>query len=218
VGDPRELLEARARFLALGLYEPIADAVAAALPTERPLAILDSGAGTGYYLQHVLSHSPIAHDPLAADASQAAVAMSVAATGSCGLVADVWRPSPVRDSRADAILCVFALRNPAEFARILRPSGTLVVVTPATEHLAELRAAGLLIGMQHDKLARLDESLAGHFDLERRDSLRYEIDLSTAAAADLTTMGPSGHHDTAGAWKGGTVTVSVDCSVFTPRP
>ena len=40
------------------------------------------------------------------------------------------------------------------------------------------------------------------------------INLSAAAAADLTTMGPSGHHETTGAWTGGSVTVSVDCSVF----
>ena len=191
--------------------------MAAALPSDRPLAILDSGAGTGYYLRHVLTRSPVAHDALAADASVAAVAMSVAATGSCGLVADVWLPSPVRDARADAILCIFAPRNPAEFARILRPGGTLVVVTPAAEHLAELRAAGLLIGMQHDKLAKLDASFGGHLDLAHRDRLTYEIDLSAAAAADLTTMGPSGHHETSGSWTGGTVTVSVDCSVFRPR-
>ena len=213
-GDPRELLEARARFLALGLYEPIADAVADALPRGRSLSILDSGAGTGYYLQHVLSHSPGTVDALAADASQAAVAMSVAATGSCGLVADVWRPSPVRDARADVILCIFAPRNPAEFARILRPGGMLLVVTPTAEHLTELRAARLLIGMQDDKLAKLDSSLAGPFDHDRRDGLSYQIDLSAAAAADLTSMGPSGHHGTAAPWSGGTATVSVDLSVY----
>ena len=207
----------RARFLALGLYTPIADAVAAALPTDRPLAILDSGAGTGYYLQHVLSRAPAPHDSLAVDASTAAVAMSVAATGACGLVADVWRSSPVRDARADAILCVFAPRNAAEFARVLRSDGTLVVVTPASDHLAELRDAGLLIGMQSDKLAKLDESLQPHFTLGTRSGLRYEIDLSPAAAADLTGMGPSGHHEAAGPWQGGTATVSVDVSSFTPR-
>ena len=217
IGDPRELLEARARFLSLGHYQPIADAVAAALPTNRPLAILDSGAGTGYYLQRVLRHSPTPQAPLAADASQAAVAMTVAATGSCGLVADVWRPSPVRDQRADAILCVFAPRNPAEFARILRPGGVLIVVTPSDDHLVELRQAGLLIGMQPDKLAKLDESLANGFELAQRDHLRYEIALDAAAAADLTAMGPSGHHETTGTWNGGTVTVSVDLSAFRLR-
>ena len=214
LGDPRPLLEARARFLALGLYEPIADAVADTLPPGRPLAILDSGAGTGYYLQHVLTRSPIAHDPLAADASVAAVTMSVAATGSCGLVADVWRPSPVRDSRADAILCVFAPRNATEFARILRPRGALVVVTPTPEHLAELRAAGMLIGMQSDKLARLDESLAGHFAIDDRRRVSYQIELDPSAAADLTGMGPSGHHESVGVWNGGLATVSVDVSLY----
>ena len=217
VGDTRPILEARARFLALGHYEPIADAVAAALPTGRLLSIIDSGAGTGYYLQHVLSRSPGAVESLAVDASAAAVTMSVASTGSCGLVADVWRPSPVRDARVDVILCVFAPRNASEFARVLRADGTLVVVTPASDHLTELRAAGLLIGMQPDKLARLDDSLEKHFTLAQRDTLRYEIGLSPAAAADLTGMGPSGHHEPVGAWHGGSVTVSVDVSSFRAR-
>jgi 23S rRNA (guanine745-N1)-methyltransferase len=216
-GDPRALLEARARFLALGHYEPIADAVAAALPPSGPLSVVDSGTGTGYYLAHVQKHRSNHVDALAVDASQAAVAMSTAAAGSCGLVADVWRPSPIRSARADAVLCVFAPRNPAEFARILRADGTLVTVTPASDHLTELRAAGLLLGMQPDKLARLDDSLRPFFDLTARSSLRYEIPLSAAAAADLTGMGPSGHHERSGTFEGGTATVSVDCSVFTVR-
>lgn len=214
-GDPRELLDARARFLDAGHFESIADAVAAALPTATPLSILDSGAGTGYYLRHVLSRSPGPHDALASDASQVAVAMSVAATGSAGLVADVWRPSPVRDSRADAILCVFAPRNPDEFARILRPGGRLVVVTPTERHLQQLRRAGLVIGMQDGKRERLDAALEPRFELAERAETTYEIDLDARAARDLTTMGPSGHHDARGDWPGGTVTVSVECSVFT---
>jgi 23S rRNA (guanine745-N1)-methyltransferase len=213
-GDPRELLEARARFLGAGHFEPIADAVAAALPTTTPLSILDSGAGTGYYLRQVLSRSPGPVDALATDASSAAVAMSIAATGSAGLVADVWRPSPVRDSRADVILCVFAPRNPAEFARILRDDGRLIVVTPTGAHLRELREAGLVMGMQDDKRDRLDAAVASQFDLLERTETSYTIDLDAAAARDLTTMGPSGHHDTSGTWPGGAVTVSVDCSVF----
>ncbi len=216
VGDTRPILQARARFLTLGLYEPIADAVVTALRADRAISILDSGAGTGYYLQHVLDRTGSV-DALASDASQAAVAMSVAATGTCGLVADVWLPSPVRDARADAILCVFAPRNPAEFARVLRADGTLVVVTPASDHLAELRAAHLLIGMQPDKLSRLDESLLPHFTLAERAALRYKIELSPAAAADLTGMGPSGHHEPLGVWQGGSATVSVDVSSFRVR-
>jgi 23S rRNA (guanine745-N1)-methyltransferase len=140
--------------------------------------------------------------------------MSVTATGSPGLVADVWRPSPVRDSRADTILCVFAPRNPSEFARVLRDGGRLIVVTPAATHLSELRAAGLLIGMQEGKRARLDTAFAAQFELVDRTELTYSIELDSAAAHALTMMGPSGHHEVRGTWAGGEVTVSVDCSVF----
>lgn len=182
-----------------------------------PLAILDSGAGTGYYLRHVLTHSPIAHDPLASDASAAAVSMTIAATGAAGLVADVWQPSPVRSARADVVLCIFAPRNPSEFARVLRDDGTLVVVTPANDHLTELRTAGVIMGMHDDKLASLDSSLDSLFTLTSRERVHYRMELSSADASDLSAMGPSGHHEPAGSWPGGSVTVSVDCSAFSVR-
>ena len=143
--------------------------------------------------------------------------MSVAATTACGLVADIWAGLPVRDERADVILCVFSPRNAAEFRRILRPDGRLLVVTPTAGHLAELRAAGLLIGIRERKRELLDESLAGEFILERRTSVEFQMALDNEAAADLTTMGPSGHHRLAGAWPGGPVTASVELSEFSVR-
>ena len=208
LGDPRELLEARAAFLAEGHYQPIAEAVSSTLPT-GPLSILDAGTGTGYYLAQTLADHP-GSDALALDASAAAVALSAAKTRSPGLVADTWQPLPVRDDRADVILCVFAPRNAAEFARVLRPGGTLVVVTPRAGHLHELRAAGLVIGMQEDKLERLTSSLEGHFARTNLVELEYTVDLDTTSARNLTTMGPSGHHEATGAWPGGPVTVGVD--------
>ena len=37
---------------------------------------------------------------------------------------------------------VFAPRRPSELARVLRPSGVVVVVSPGDDHLAELREPG----------------------------------------------------------------------------
>jgi 23S rRNA (guanine745-N1)-methyltransferase len=179
--------------------------------------VVDSGTGSGYYLAQVQSQRSDPVHALAVDASQAAVAMSVAATGSSGLVADVWRPSPIRSARADAVLCVFAPRNPAEFARVLRADATLVTVTPASDHLTELRAAGLLLGMQPDKLSKLDNSLDPHFDLAHRTALRYTVKLDADTASDLTSMGPSGHHEITREWPGGSVTVAVDVSTYKPK-
>lgn len=215
-GDTRQILEERARFLLLGHYQPIMDAVAASIPPSPSLSVLDAGSGTGHYLANVLSASPDRRG-LALDASSPAVAMSVATARSPGLVADTWKPMPVRTARADVILCVFAPRNAEEFARILAPEGLLVVVTPAADHLAELRAAGLVIGMHPDKLEALERGLQEQFTLATHLPVSFAMDLDAGSAASLVGMGPSGHHERSGAWSGGVVTASVDLTVWRPR-
>jgi 23S rRNA (guanine745-N1)-methyltransferase len=45
---------------------------------------------------------------------------------------------PLADACADLMLDIFAPRNGAEFHRVLRPGGALLVVTPHPDHLAEL--------------------------------------------------------------------------------
>jgi len=215
-GDTREILEARAQFLDLGFYRPIMDAVAASIPSSPSAHVLDAGSGTGHYLAHVLSaHSD--RRGLALDASSLAVAASVARAHSPGLVADTWRPLPVRTGRADVILCVFAPRNAAEFARILAPAGSLVVVTPGASHLAELRAAGLAIGMQADKLDALTISLDPEFERASHVHVAFSMDLDSRQAGLLTAMGPSGHHEARGRWSGGTVSADVDVTVWRAR-
>ncbi|MFR0656994.1 class I SAM-dependent methyltransferase, partial [Pantoea sp. SIMBA_079] len=70
--------------------------------------ILDAGAGTGYYLRAALAAVPSAAG-LALDLSPQAVARAVRSSGRVdGVVADTWRPLPVRSSIADAVLDVFA--------------------------------------------------------------------------------------------------------------
>lgn len=214
-GDPREILEARAQFLDLGYFRPIMDAVAASIPPSPSATVLDAGSGTGHYLAHVLSTGPDRRG-LALDASSPAVAASVVRAHSPGLVADTWRPLPVRTGRANVILCVFAPRNATEFARILRADGTLVVVTPGPSHLTELRQAGLVIGIQPDKREALEVTLRGTFDRESRTPVLFSMDLDAVHAALLTGMGPSGHHERSGEGSGGTVTADVDVTVWRP--
>lgn len=223
-GDSREILEQRARFLALGHYSPVAELIAELVPTGPGQSILDSGCGTGYYLTELMARRT-GWQALALDVSPDAVAMSVRAAGgtTTGVVSDVWQPLPVRDDRVDVVLCVFAPRNAAEFARVLRATGHLVVVTPAEDHLVQLRDSGRLIGIQPDKLAHLDAGLADRFRLEERRSVRYDVRLDAAAVSSLAGMGPTGHHghQAAGTPTPGaattTVTVAVDVSSYRPR-
>ncbi|MCW2810820.1 MAG: rRNA guanine-N1-methyltransferase, partial [Friedmanniella sp.] len=93
----------------------------------------------------------------------------------------------------DLVLSVFAPRHPAEFARVLRPHGQLVVLAPTPEHLQELRAPLGLLEVEEGKQDRIASSLHGFVPVGEADC-RYRVTLDHAAVLDLVLMGPSAFH------------------------
>ena len=80
--------------------------------------ITEVGAGTGYYLSHVLD-SVASTRGIGIDVStHAAELLAVCHPRVGAVVADVWSRLPIRDASVDAITVVFAPRNATEFARI----------------------------------------------------------------------------------------------------
>ncbi|WP_433338994.1 methyltransferase domain-containing protein [Spirillospora sp. CA-294931] len=155
---------------------------------------MDAGAGTGYYLSGVLDRVPGAVG-LAMDISKHAARRAARAHPRAGaVVADLWRPLPVRTGAVDAIVNVFAPRNAPEFHRVLGRGGALLTLTPSVRHLGPLVEALGLISVDEHKDDRLEASLAGHFALESREGLDVEVALDHAEAATLVGMGPSAHH------------------------
>ena len=196
IGDSAAMLDARDSFLAAGWYEPLQAAIRAVISAEHPRRILDVGCGTGYYLRAALPPDEDVR-ALGMDLSPTAVSRTIRSHDRVdGLVADVWSPLPVQGAAVDVILNVFAPRNAAEFHRVLRPGGLLLVVVPRPTHLRELRRAGLAVEMQADKAAHLEASLAAWFALENAQHLEQIVALSAAEVASLIGMGPSSHHAT----------------------
>ncbi|GAA3310311.1 hypothetical protein GCM10020219_015760 [Nonomuraea dietziae] len=155
--------------------------------------MVDAGAGTGYYGAAVLDALPEATG-LAFDISKHAVKRAARAHPRMGaFVADVWRPLPIGDAVADVVMDVFAPRNGPEFARILRPGGRLVVVTPAKEHLSPLVEELDLLSVDEAKEHRVAESLRGFGEVDTR-AVRFEMPLSRADVAKVVKMGPSAWH------------------------
>lgn len=228
VGDTREMLDARARLLGSGLFQPIVDAIAQAAVAvsvdDSPARIVDLGCGTGYYAARVAEVLP--GTVLAADRSPIAVRLATRSIPrASGVVLDLWKPLPLRDAVADIALNVFAPRNPSEFARILSPQGRLIVVVPTPVHLQELRHAGALLDIPEGKAERVvDQFTAVGLSLHHRTAVEYTRDASAATRAELAGMGPSAHHvaslestsqmDDRGARSA--VTISVDVLVFRP--
>lgn len=199
--DSAAMVASRFTFLGDGHYRPLAQTLAAAVVPHLPAegaAVLDSGTGTGHYLREIL-------DTAAADGREvSAVGMDISKFAlrraarlnpeAVNLVWDIWQPFPVASNSVDAVTVVFAPRNPAEFARILRPTGVLAVVTPRPGHLAGIAAVSGMLGIEEGKEERLAEAMAGHFEPEHSLDVDIPLELTRAAAVDLAFMGPAGHH------------------------
>ncbi|NBE81312.1 putative RNA methyltransferase [Micromonospora rubida] len=237
VGDTAEMVAARADFLSAGHYDLISTALAAAatqavehLVGARAVGayplVVDAGAGTGRHLAAVLAALPDAAG-LALDVSKPALRRAARAhPRAAAALADTWQRLPLADAATAVLLNVFAPRNGAEFHRVLDPAGSLLVVTPAEDHLTELVGALGLLRVDPAKADRVAESLGGHFTPATSTAHRRELALTGPEVATLVGMGPSAWHtDPAGLAarvaalpEPVRVTVAVRLAVWRPTP
>ena len=192
-GDTAAMVAAREAFLGAGHYAPIAAALARAVP-DAAETVVDLGAGTGYYLAAVLDAQPRAHG-MALDISKFALrraARSHPRTGA--VVCDAWRPLPLRDGAASVVLNVFAPRNGPEIRRVLRPGGTLLVVSPTSRHLAELVGELGLLAVDGRKQERLTATLGPQLESQGGSEHTFPMELDHAAVRTVVDMGPSAWH------------------------
>lgn len=213
-GDTAAMVEARAAFLAGGHFA----AVTAALARHATAGlVVDVGAGTGHHLAAVVGADPSAVG-LALDVSKPALRRAARAHPRVGAVlADAWGPLPIKDGAAALVLDVFAPRHSAEFRRILRPDGRLVVVTPTPRHLAELVEPLGLIRVDPAKEEQLAAALDADFTVARRTVVEDALDLDPAAAAQAVAMGPSAWHGKVAPAERVRATLSVDVTTYAVR-
>ncbi|WP_353735614.1 methyltransferase domain-containing protein [Gordonia sp. (in: high G+C Gram-positive bacteria)] len=205
--DTSTMVAARERVHGAGAFDPVAAAVAEIVSaviaeTVGPAGpvhpygpvVADIGCGTGHYLAAVLDARPDARG-IGIDLSKSCARATVRShIRSAAVVADAWSGLPIRSSSVAAVLSVFSPRNVADFARILRPGGVVVTVTPEPGHLAELAGPMDMLRIAEDKDARLDADMAAQFEPPSARSLTYRVDASAALVADLVAMGPTAFH------------------------
>ncbi|MEO8221841.1 MAG: putative RNA methyltransferase, partial [Specibacter sp.] len=217
--DTAAMVNARDAFLDAGHYRDLSTALAkqveAALPpTAQRVLLVDAGTGTGYYLQQILA-ALTANAGETSDGPESGLerrgARSLDAVGldiskfalrraarrnphAANIVWDLWRALPLGANTADVVLVIFAPRNASEFARILKPGGSLIVVTPQPTHLGEIAEVAGLLTIQEEKEAALSQSMASHFSLVRSEEVVRPLDLAPADVGNVALMGPAGHH------------------------
>lgn len=211
--DTPAMVAARGRFLEGGHYAPIADALRDAVAGAG--VVVDAGAGTGYYLAQALPEGALG---VAADISTAAAKVAARQPGRIGvIVADTWAGLPLADGCADAVLAVFAPKNAPDFARIVRPGGVLLTITPTPRHLAEARTRFGLLGIDADKDDKLDRATADFFEPPQRSVIETSLQLDGAALGDVVGMGPNAFHAHDDASDAMRVTLSVELARYRRR-
>lgn len=195
--DTAPMVAAREEFLAAGHYAPLAEQVRAAAG-DGPGPVVEMGAGTAYHLARVLQARPSSVG-LAVDVSVPACRRAARAHPRAGaVVADAWAGLPLQDGCADVVLVVFAPRGMAELARVLAPGGRLVVLTPAADHLGELREPLALMDLDPRKDERLRERADPWFAPYEVSATRYTVRLDRGDVVRLAAMGPNAFHTDAG--------------------
>ena len=200
-GDATEMVRARRGFLGRGYYRSLLEALAAQAGVHLAAigggAVLDAGCGEGYYLGGLSALLPpgAANCRLGLDVSRDAIRRAARRyPGASWVVADMRARLPFPDGAFAVLLDVFAPRNPAEFARVLASGGLLLDAAPGPAHLAELRAALPLLGIEPEKQAHIVARFAGAFTPLETIALDYEVTLPPDAVAEPLTMSPAYRH------------------------
>ena len=190
-GDSKAMVQARRELLEQGYYEPLAQVLADTVLAQGEQAVLDAGCGEGYYLRYLVEQAEKNGTDLsmaALDISKWAVQAAAKRDKRLSWMVASNNSIPLDDNSVDTILCVFGFPVEAEFKRVLKPGGRLIMVDPTGDHLKELKAiiySG--IKTKSDNLPVNSEywSLAS----EQRVTFQFELN-NNQAVQNLLTMTP----------------------------
>ena len=172
-GDAEESIAAREELLQRGLGAGVLEAVARHAVAGRTV---DVGCGGGALLAR-LAQSPLAHELYGVDLSGAAVQRAARRRCATIVVANADRGLPFQDRSMDLVTSIDARRPVAEMARIVKPTGRVIVVVPAADDMAELRAQ--VLGRAEDLPggAALEAEFATAFDCCARERVEERVRL-----------------------------------------
>ena len=198
-GDSKEMVAARRRFLNSGAYQPIAEAVSratlAGLPTSA--SCLDAGCGEGYYLRQLAAAVGERQNLaiLGVDISKWAVLAAAKQDRRPAWLVGSNANLPVQSATLDRVLCLFGFPAYAEFARVLKPGGQLLMVDPGPDHLRELRQI-IYPTLKPERTATAP--VPAGFSPLPGEAVRFSLELAGAGPiADLLAMTPHLHRASA---------------------
>jgi 23S rRNA (guanine745-N1)-methyltransferase len=181
-GDTADAVAARRRLHDRGITEPLLRGIGEAMAANSNDVILDAGCGDGFYLGSLARQLRFhAHG---VDISTQAIDAAARRYRECQwIVANADRFLPYADQSFSMVLSITGRMNVAEFRRVLKTDGRLVVALAAPDDLRELRSRSGEDG--RDRVARTVEAFAGKFHLIDQRRVTTTADLDSSGVHDV---------------------------------
>lgn len=177
-GDTAEAVGARRRLHDRGVTQPLLQAISEMGATSSGDVVLDAGCGDGFYLGSLARQTGF--DAHGVDISIPAVDAAARRYPECEwIVANADRFIPYQSESFSLVLSITARMNAAEFRRVLREDGRLLVALAAPDDFVELRGTG------RDRVDRTIETFANEFRLADRRRVTTAAELDAAAVQDV---------------------------------
>jgi len=220
-GDSADAVRARARLRAGRVEREFVERIAGLVEAGVGDAVVDVGCGDAVHVAAVVTRTGCEGHGL--DISLPAIERAAKLHPRLSLiVGNADRTLPYAAASFRAVLSVTARLNPAEFRRVTREDGMLVVIVPGPEDLIELRTAVLGERIERDRARRVIEASAPLYTLAHREQLNGRERLDADAIADVLTASYRGlrrsrrvRTASLGAME---VTLARDVLVFRPTP
>jgi 23S rRNA (guanine745-N1)-methyltransferase len=169
-GDNKAMVNARRQFLDKGFYQPLADELQSLYQQYGDLTkpVFDAGCGEGFYTQQYVKPTNCVYG---VDIAKNAVKNAAKKYKDCQFSVATLSQLPFSENYFSWINSIYAPILEEEFTRVLANNGYLVTVTPAKNHLIELKALIYRTAQQHDMTKSPIENLT----LIAQKEVNYEM-------------------------------------------
>ncbi|MDR0806700.1 MAG: 23S rRNA (guanine(745)-N(1))-methyltransferase [Enterobacteriaceae bacterium] len=192
-GDNQMMMQARRQFLDAGYYQPLRDVLFSLLDKSLTdhhnlQTLLDIGCGEGYYTGF-LADNLVTNRKLnvyGLDIAKGAIRAAAKRYASVSFCVASSHRLPFDDRAIDGVLRIYAPCKAQELNRVIKDDGFIIAVTPAPQHLIQLKGLIYQTPQPHDDI---EEQIEGFYCVQQQ-RLSYEMVLTGEPAVNLLQMTP----------------------------
>ena len=176
-GDNQQMIRARSSFLEAGFYSPLVRALVEIVDSlkesDQKMKLLDLGCGEGYYSRQIekLCRNSDQLELHGLDIAKNAIKIAAKKQNNAKFIVASSNKPPYADHYFDLIFKIYAPSNDQQLKRIIKPDGTLLIVTPGPRHLWQLKEFIYEKVNEHS----LELELPNGFELVNSQRISYKI-------------------------------------------